>query len=329
MRVAVISRPGEPISLNIYREKILSELLSLGIIINEFSDNEEIPEIFELLWDPGLCMRELPCILKKCKIPIVGTMHGVKAFSLPVNELTYDPSEQKDLVNLKQQLILEWTWFKKKVSAVVAVSRYAALEVLNAFDLSYEKIHMIYNGIDHNIFNLASEKYNHPKLYCLHVSYDNPLKNIDRLFEAYSLLPLNSRPDLIAILPEYKKNHKINGLKIIREMQSQIGLAQYYKGAICFILPSLRETFGMPIIEAMACGCSVITSNITGCIETAGDAAHLINPRSINEIFCALKLFIDDGKIRQSYTIKRLSRAKYFSWNKSANNLLKVFESII
>ena len=327
----MLTRPGEPISLNIYRKKILVELFSFGINIKAISDHKQIPakyDGYDVLWEPGLCMRRLPGMLKQCRIPIIGTMHGVKAFSLPVNELTRDLDEQAEIIRLKHQLSMEWAWFKKKVSAVVAVSNYAAIEVANAFDIPRDKIYTIHNGIDHNIFNLDSSTHTHPKPYFLHVSHYNSLKNTERLFNAYASLPLSNRPDLMAVLPGYQKRHDILGLTIIRETLSQTKLATYYKGALCFILPSLRETFGMPIIEAMACGRPVTTSNITGCLEVAGDAACLVDPRSTREIMGALKRFMEDEKTRQACIAKGLSRASRFSWKKCAADLITVFDQI-
>lgn len=328
MQIAVLTRTNEPISLDIYRNSITLELSLLGVEIIEISESGPIPTKCDLLWEPGLCMRLLSKILKESNIPIVGTMHGVKAFSLPITELTYTLDEQNDLAILKQEMTKEWSWFKNKVNAVVAVSDYAAQEVSTAFNLPNEKVYSIYNGIDHNVFNMSARKHCSSKAYILHVSYDNPIKNIDRLFSAYSLLPENNRPDLIAVLPEYKKNHEIKGINIIREKLTHRELAQYYRGAICFVLPSLRETFGMPILEAMACGCPVITSNDTGCAEIAGEAALLINSRSIDEISQALRQFIYEVTTRKKFCSMGLIRAKHFSWEKTATSLLQVFEIV-
>lgn len=329
MQIAVLTRPDEPISLDLYRKNITSELSLLGVESIEFSESEPIPTRCDLLWEPGLCMRQFPETLKESSIPIVGTMHGVKAFSLPIFELTDNLNEQNDLANLKQKMIQEWSWFKNKASAIVAVSKYAAEEISKAVDLPEGKVHTIYNGIDHNIFNMNTRKHCNPKPYILHVSYDNPIKNIERLFRAYSLLPENNRPDLIAVLPGYKKKHDIKGINIIRDELTHSELAQYYRGAIYFILPSLRETFGMPILEAMACGCPVITSKMTGCAEIAGNAALLVDPRSINEMTQAMHKFIYDLPIRQQYCSRGLDRAKHFSWEKSACNLLHIIKFII
>ena len=325
MQIAVLTRPDEPISLDLYRKNITSELSLLGVESIEFSEFEPIPTRCDLLWEPGLCMRQLPGILKESSIPIVGTMHGVKAFSLPIFELADNLNEQNDLVNLKQKMIKEWSLFKNKVSVVIAVSKYAAQEVSRAFNLPKEKVQTIYNGIDHNIFNINSRKHCNPKPYILHVSYDNPIKNIERLFRAYSLLSENNRPDLIAVLPGYKKNHDIKGINIIRERLTHSELVQYYRGAICFILPSLRETFGIPILEAMACGCPVITSNVSGCAEVAGDASILCDPRSVDSIKEKIEYLLSDEALRLTLREKGLVRSREFSWKNSAEELLKVF----
>lgn len=94
------------------------------------------------------------------------------------------------------------------------------------------------------------------------------------------------------------------------------------------MFPSLRESFGMPILEAMACGCPVITSNISACPEVAGDAALLVDPYSVDDIAGAMKRLIEDEPLRQSLRQKGLSRSRQFTWRKSARDHLKVFEKI-
>lgn len=95
------------------------------------------------------------------------------------------------------------------------------------------------------------------------------------------------------------------------------------------MFPSLHETFGMPILEAMACGCPVITSNVTACPEVAGDAALLVNPRSVDEIANAMRRLMEEQELRETLWERGLKRALQFTWRKSAKKHLEVFEKVL
>jgi glycosyltransferase involved in cell wall biosynthesis len=106
-------------------------------------------------------------------------------------------------------------------------------------------------------------------------------------------------------------------------------LVRFYNNAIGFVFPSLHETFGMPILEAMACGCPVITSNVCACPEIAGDAALLVNPRSVEDIAAAILRIITESELRNNLREKGLKRSKIFKWEKSAKEHLKVFYDVL
>ena len=100
------------------------------------------------------------------------------------------------------------------------------------------------------------------------------------------------------------------------------------QNAFAFIMPSLHESFGMPILEAMACGVPVITSNVTGCPEIAGGAALLVDPRDTKEIAKTIWDLSNNEILRNKLVQKGLLRAGEFSWEKSANKHREVFEEI-
>ena len=96
-----------------------------------------------------------------------------------------------------------------------------------------------------------------------------------------------------------------------------------YRGAEALIFPSLYEGFGLPILEAMACGVPVVTSNITGMPEVAGDAAILVDPRSVEQISRAMGHIANDCSVRKQLIQKGISRAAGFSWASTANRVQK------
>ena len=101
-----------------------------------------------------------------------------------------------------------------------------------------------------------------------------------------------------------------------------------YAGAEIFLYPSLRESFGIPVLESMACGTPVITSNTSALPEVAGNAAILVNPDSQHEITSAIKSFLTNDTLRSDMIAKGLKRINDFSWGQSADQLLKIYQTI-
>ncbi len=99
-------------------------------------------------------------------------------------------------------------------------------------------------------------------------------------------------------------------------------------GSKAFVLPSLWEGFGIPLVESMACGVPVITSNISSLPEVAGDAGLLVNPKSETQIEQAIRLLVSDKKVHLRLSKRALEQAKKFSWQKMAKEVIKVLESV-
>lgn len=114
----------------------------------------------------------------------------------------------------------------------------------------------------------------------------------------------------------------------IYESISQYELAKLYRGATALVFASLRETFGLPIVEAMACGCPVVTSNSTGCVEVAGTASITVDPRNIEDISKAMFQVAIDPILYGQLRSEGLKRAAKFSWKYSAAALVRLFFSI-
>lgn len=328
MKITVIDRPDDPCSLRIYVTNVLAELEDATLNVSRIPSAGPYPCNCDLVWEPALAMRRLPSMLRQCRCPVVGTMHGVKAFALPISELENTSIRRIGLLILRQLLSYDWRWFKSKVAAVIAVSEYCASETISAFSLDPRKVRVIPHGVDRRCFCQGGVRAEYPQPYLLNVSSPNPIKNIDRLFAAYALMPANTRPALVAIVPGYRKNTPWPGIHIIREFLSPVELAKWYRGSLAVILPSLRETFGLPIVEAMSCGCPVVTTKVTGCAEVAGNAALLIDPRSVGDIHRAMMCVCYQDEIRSRLIAAGLLRARQFSWKTSAQQHLDLFVEV-
>lgn len=330
LKVGMLYRQNEPFSLKIYRDNIIKELSFLGVKIKTFGCDDNIPDDCDIIWEPGIAGSRPPHRrFKSIDKPLVATVHGAAPFVMPLGEITTSFKMKLSRILQNYLTFKEWKWFKNKISGVITVSEFGRDEVRKVFDLPADILYVCYHGVDHNIFKPDGDRYKNKSYFLFVGSSDRPIKNMDRVFEAYRRLPEDKRPEMIAIIPGFNKNIKIKGLQIIKNGMSQSELASFYRGALALVFPSLRESFGMPILEAMACGCPVITSNRSACKEIAGDAALLVEPYSVEEIASAMKRISVDASFNSSLKEKGLQRASQFTWHKSAEEHLKIFKDII
>jgi len=174
-----------------------------------------------------------------------------------------------------------------------------------------------------------------PKEYILFVGTLEPRKNLSRLFQALSVC----KNDIPIVLTgwegwgdhvEFKKN-RINGFQngiFTTGHVNEETLACLYSNALALVFPSIYEGFGLPVIEAMACGCPVICSDAASLPEVAGDAAIYIDPTQREDLAAAMDRVVGDAALRENLTRKGLSRSAQFSWKRTAKQTLQVFKSV-
>lgn len=282
------------------------------------------------MWEPGLVGNRTPLsIFKSIEKPLVATVHGAAGFSMRWRDTYSNPLKGFRALPQNRRTLAAWRWFRERVSAVIAVSEFGGREVSAVFGLPDTLVYPIHHGVAHDVFYPEGEEAGFESPYLLQVAQYQPLKNVDRVLSAYKRLPKSSRPRLVMILPRYQgRNVSIEGVTLIREGLPPEELAKWYRGALGCMLPSLRESFNMPILEAMACGCPVITSNVSACPEVAGEAALLVDPRSVGEIGNSMQRLSEDEALRQVLRRKGLERARQFSWRRSAEEHLRIFERV-
>jgi alpha-1,3-rhamnosyl/mannosyltransferase len=178
-------------------------------------------------------------------------------------------------------------------------------------------------------------KYNLPDSYLLFVSSLEPRKNIDLLIEALQIA--NTDVPLVLVGwhgwgdKEWFKKIKATDLKNRIYVTGHIpddDLKAIYNGALALVYPSLYEGFGLPIVEAMACGCPVICSNAASMPEVAGDAAILIDPGRSDELAAAIETVVHDSEIRKTLVEKGFKQAGRFTWEQTARKNLEVFKMV-
>jgi len=178
---------------------------------------------------------------------------------------------------------------------------------------------------------LSLAKYNLPKKFILFVGTIEPRKNIKRLIEAYNIV--SPQEPLVIVGKKgwfYKEIFKeieelnIKDKIIFLDYLPGKDLPYLYNKAICFIYPSLYEGFGLPPLEAMACGCPVITSSTSSLPEVVGNAAVLIDPGKTREMVVAIEKILGSRKLRDELRQKGIVQSKKFSWRKTSEQILEI-----
>jgi glycosyltransferase involved in cell wall biosynthesis len=202
-------------------------------------------------------------------------------------------------------------WTVRHSRIVVAISEHGRQTLIERYGLEPERVRAIHLAVDHTRF-FPDES---PREgYLLYPARPWPHKNHARLYAAFAHVR-RERPDLRVVLTgEGDFGNVPDGVEV-RGRVSTDDLVSLYRGAAAVVFPSLYEGFGMPVVEAMACGCPVACSNVTSLPEVVGDAARLFDPRDVDDIAAA----IDDVlRTPEPYVARGLERAKLFTWDANA-----------
>jgi len=240
----------------------------------------------------------------------------------------------------------------KSAQKIIAVSESTKNDVEKYFNIAPEKIKVIHEGVDYVKFNpdIASaetlsgvrQKYGIDRDYVLFVGTLEPRKNLIRLLEAYYKL-LGNRPEynkkyqlvlaggkgwLYDEIFEEVENRGLKNSVVFTDYLPAEDLPALYSNAKVFIYPSIYEGFGLPVLEAMSCGVPVITSNVSSMPEIAGNAAVLVDPLDIDGIASSLEKLLDNEEMRKEYGLAGRRRAENFSWEKCAQETMKLYKEI-
>ena len=184
-------------------------------------------------------------------------------------------------------------------------------------------------------------KYRLPESYSLYFGSNKPHKNLTRLVEAWDhLLTVCSRDTMALVIagqwderyPEAKRAATRLGLEQNIHFLGPVAeddLPALYNGATVFVFPSLYEGFGLPVVEAMACGCAVVCADAASLPELAGDAALLVNPREPRAIANAVQALLEDESLRRELRQRALRRAAQFSWSRTGKETLSIYRRLL
>lgn len=250
----------------------------------------------------------------------------------------------------------EIKWFIQKLSlnqslAIITDSYASKKDIVKYTPINEEKIDVIYLGVRKEFKKVKSQvildevrkKHNLPQDFILHVGDVNYNKNIQGLIKSFSEV-VKIRKSIYLVLVGNGFIHDSIQLKEAENLLSELGLkgkvkklgfidltdlVGIYNLAKVYIQPSFAEGFGLPVFEAMACGCPTVVSNTSSLPELVGDAALLVDPNNKEDIVKSILEIIDDSSVEEVLTKKGLQRVKKFSWERCANETLSVYKKVM
>lgn len=206
---------------------------------------------------------------------------------------------------------------EREIDCVLAVSRATKNDLLEVSNIPEEKIIVIYEGVDEIFKPLKTEEVekfrrenNLPSRFILAIGGVGSRRNLDAVKKATHGF------DLV-----------ITGETIKHISDNQMPLL--YGAADCLLYPSFYEGFGLPVVEAMACGTPVITSNVSALPEVGGEAVEYVDPFDTEEIRSKVVKVMNDGELRKQLSLEGLKQAKKFSWEKAAKETIKAYYQVV
>jgi glycosyltransferase involved in cell wall biosynthesis len=218
---------------------------------------------------------------------------------------------------------------------IIAVSGVTRDELAEVTGYPVERITVIHNGVNHRIYRPDGRAARMPRPYMLYVGSEKPRKNIPGLLRVLDglrgeglILVKAGRPGGEAHRRSTLSEMRRLGVESLVELRGHVEeeeLAELYRGAVALVMPSLYEGFGIPVIEAMACGCPVVCSDIPAFREVAGEAALLFAPGDARGMAEAVLRLLHDQDFRRQLAARGTRRAGLFSWTRCAERHLEIY----
>ena len=240
-----------------------------------------------------------------------------------------------------------WTAVHKS-DRILTVSEASKRDILRFFGVDANKIAVIYNAIDERFLAQPDEErmdnvrqryqLDHP--FLLYVGNIKPHKNLERLIDAFGraraaglaelrLIIIGDEISKYPALRQAVHRHRLDKYVRFLGFQPYDTLAAFYRLARAFVFPSLYEGFGLPPLEAMACGTPVVTSNVSSLPEIAGGAAILVDPYDPASIADGITRAVTDDRLRVELTERGLARAREFSWGQSVAAIHRIYLDVL
>jgi glycosyltransferase involved in cell wall biosynthesis len=257
------------------------------------------------------------------------TVHDLTSWIVPECRTFIDVRSDKDFA----QRILT------RADGLIAVSENTRKDAIRILNIHPDKIRVIYPGVPESYFTVRKSKVS-SKSYVLFVGTIEPRKNVMSLLTAWASLPAAFRREHRLLIAGMKGWNVESTMRRLAQMTRDDAGVEYLgyvpeddmpalvAGACALVYPSLYEGFGIPVAQAMAAGCPVITSHNSSLRELAGDAALLIDPRSVAEIAGAIRKVAESATLQDNLRLLGLERAKRFTWKRVAHESLRYFADV-
>lgn len=220
----------------------------------------------------------------------------------------------------------------KKAIKIITVSKFSKQEICDFYKIPSQKIYVIYNAAS-NIFHQKIKNYS--EKYVLAVSSLNYQKNFHSLIRAFNMLDDNN----IKLFLVGDINRNFTDIGLLKDIQGNKNivfkgridddeLISLYSNAVCFIYPSLYEGFGIPPLEAQACGCPVVCSNAASLPEVCGDSVIYFDPYSVKDMRDKILSVLNDEILQNELRTKGFNNIKRFSWKRSVEQVIEILKSL-
>jgi glycosyltransferase involved in cell wall biosynthesis len=273
---------------------------------------------------------------------LVLTLHDI----IFLEQLSFKGTAYQNFGNIYRRFVVPK--IVKKCETIITVSDFERENIIKTLNLPEEKVKTVYNAV-HPRFNTNyttdelvafREKYKLPESYILFLGNTAPKKNTIGAIKAYIEYCRNTRDAKKMVVLDFSEDNliKLLGELGASDLKSNFYLPGYvpsvempklYNLAFVYLYPSFRESFGLPIVEAMASGCPLITSNTSSMPEIAAGAALLADPYKPEEIAEKLIQMCSDTPLRNDFAAKGIERAKYFSWDNTAKQYQEIYLSAL
>jgi glycosyltransferase involved in cell wall biosynthesis len=320
-------------NVDLLRKYQWSDLHNVGLIdcrspIYSLAEQMELPSKLprsaDLYWSPHYIV---PALIR-CRTMV--TIHDI--FHLAMPQYVKGPHKRAYAKGLFMVIA-------RKAGTVVCSSDYTLSEVKRLTKIDHSKLHRVHLGVDEAWFDAVPERNPHPEPYLLYVGNVKPHKNLRALLSAYRMIEGEIPHDLVIV---GKNEGFITGDAQVAEEARLLGgrvkftgsislavLRQYVIHADCLVLPSLYEGFGLPPLEAMACGCPTIVSTAASLPEVCGDASLYIDPHRPEDIAAKIKMLLNDEALRSELRSKGRQQAARFGWEKTADEMIEICEGLL
>ena len=274
-------------------------------------------------------------------VPLVLTLHDI----IYLEEINFKGTTYQNFGNIYRKFVVPR--IVKKSEMIITVSHFERATIIEKLKVPEDRIKVVYNAVNKKFNNLYSlqtlsafkKQHNLPDQFMLFLGNTAPKKNTVNVIKAYALYCKTAKDSIPLVILDYNKALVENILKEQGNEQilekiffpgfiSSDEMALIYNAATLFLYPSLRESFGLPILEAMGCGTPVITSTTSSMPEGAGNAALLVDPKNAEDIADKMHLVLSDVLLQKSLSELGIKRAAEFSWKKSAEDLLAIYDLI-